>query len=215
MQPYFMPYLGYFRLIARSEVFVVFDDVQFTRRGRVHRSQVDEATWLTLPLARKPRDALIRDLEFARDARAVLDDRLERLPWLRTAKGPLADRVRAYLYGELGAPLDFVEAGMSLVADALGLPTVFMRSSSLDLDRSLKGQHRVLTVVRALGGDFYLNAPGGRALYDPDLFLQRGVGLGFLPPYAGPFRHLLRALVESDPEMLIRSLHAAPGYLRA
>ena len=114
-------------------MFVVFDDVQFARRGRVHRSQLNEATWLTLPLARQPRDTLIRDLEFVPNARTILDQRLARLPWLRTANGPVSDRVRSYLFGELESPLTFVEAGLALVADVLGLPNAFLRSSSLGL----------------------------------------------------------------------------------
>jgi len=70
MQPYFYPYAGYFRLLAAAEIFVIFDDVQFPRRGRVHRCEVPRPVggsnsaleWLTLPLARQPRDTLIKDL---------------------------------------------------------------------------------------------------------------------------------------------------------
>ena len=55
MQPYFYPYMGYFQLLAAVDLFVVFDSVQFPRRGRVHRCEVPDglsgARWLTLPLA--------------------------------------------------------------------------------------------------------------------------------------------------------------------
>ena len=82
MQPYFFPYAGYFRLLDVVDHFVVFDCVQFPRRGRVHRTQVPGPTggveWLTLPLASMPREVLIRDLAFAPAARARLDDRLSR-----------------------------------------------------------------------------------------------------------------------------------------
>ena len=77
MQPYFFPYAGYFRLLAAADVFVIYDCVQFPRRGRVHRCEVTglsgETQWLTLPLAHQPRDVLIRDLAFAVNARAELD----------------------------------------------------------------------------------------------------------------------------------------------
>src|SRR5689334_25196809 len=80
MQPYFFPFAGYFRLFATVDQFVIFDCVQFPRRGRVHRSQVPgpngTTKWLTLPLARRPRDVLIRDLEFAPNAREQFDQRL-------------------------------------------------------------------------------------------------------------------------------------------
>ena len=60
MQPYFFPYAGYFRLFAASDLFVIYDCVQFPRRGWVHRNLLPDASgserWLTLPLE-KPRKA--------------------------------------------------------------------------------------------------------------------------------------------------------------
>ena len=38
MQPYFFPYLGYFRLFSQADEFVIYDCVQMPRRGRVHRT---------------------------------------------------------------------------------------------------------------------------------------------------------------------------------
>ena len=56
MQPYFVPHAGYFRLFAASDLFVVFDCVQFPRRGWVHRNRLPDAQgrarWLTLPLSK-------------------------------------------------------------------------------------------------------------------------------------------------------------------
>ena len=40
MQPYFIPYAGYFRLFTGADLFVVCDDVQFPRRGWLHRNKL-------------------------------------------------------------------------------------------------------------------------------------------------------------------------------
>jgi WbqC-like protein family len=40
MQPYFLPYAGYSRLFAATDLFVVYDCVQFPRRGWVHRNRL-------------------------------------------------------------------------------------------------------------------------------------------------------------------------------
>jgi hypothetical protein len=213
MQPYLYPYAGYFRLLAAADTLVLLDDVQFPRRGRVHRCEVPgpdgTARWLTLPLAPTPRDTLISDLAFAADARSTLDARLERLPWLMTRRGPLADRTRAHLFGALDTPAAFVETGLRLVADALCLPARFLRSSALAVDPSLRGHERVIAVVKAAGGSAYVNAPGGRALYEPRHFEQRGISLRFLEPYRGRYPYLLRALVEDDPGSLRADIIAA------
>jgi len=63
-QPYWNPYAGWFRLFAASDRFVFLDDVQFNRRGYVHR-YISENGWVTLPIKKTDRDAtMIRDLEW-------------------------------------------------------------------------------------------------------------------------------------------------------
>ena len=74
MQPYFVPYPGYYLLFKEVDYFVVMDDVQFNRRGFVHRNLFDvfgNKTWITLPLKKKPLNTLICDLEFDINSRQV------------------------------------------------------------------------------------------------------------------------------------------------
>jgi len=206
MQPYFFPYAGYFRLFAQVDEFVIFDCVQFPRRGRVHRSEWLDANgaseWLTLPLARQSRQVLIRDLAFAPDARAEFDRRLARLPWLNWGAGPAAKRIREFLHAPLPAAIDYLESGLRLVNELLGISTVITRSSALDLDPSLRGQERVLAVLKARAATHYLNSPGGRDLYDAPSFQRAGIQLEFLPTYRGEFFQLLPALMRVDPKRI-------------
>jgi hypothetical protein len=215
MQPYFFPYAGYFRLFSEVDEFVIYDCVQFPRRGRVHRTEYlgpkGESEWLTLPLARQPQQVLIRDLEFAEDARGELDRRLASLPWLRSAKGPAADRIRDFLHAPLPPVIDFLESGLRLVNDVLGIRTAISRSSALEIDPSLRGQERILAIVGRCGATHYLNAPGGRDLYDSDQFAQAGVELAFLPEYRGEFFQLLPALMTRDPRSIRNDIDLAAG----
>lgn len=210
MQPYFLPYAGYFRLFAAVDEFVLYDCVQFPRRGRVHRTEVPDATgrpgWLTLPLAAQPREVLIRDLAFAADARAEFDDRLQRLPWLRRADGPLAAATRELLDGPLGDVTGFLERSLSTVASWMGFSTPIRRSSSLSIDPQLRGQERVIAIAQAVGATHYLNSPGGRALYDPQVFAQAGMSLEFLAPYTGSNVMLLPALARASAAQLREDL---------
>jgi len=194
MQPYFFPYAGYFRLFAQVDEFVLFDCVQFPRTGRVHRSEVAPGSWLTLPLARQSREVLIRDLQFATDARSEFDRRLAALPWLAQARGEAADRLREYLHSPLAGVVDFLEDGLRLVNSALGIDTPIVRSSTLPIAAALRGQDRILAIAAARGARTYVNPPGGRALYQPQDFAAAGLELEFLPEYEGPHRHLLPEL---------------------
>src|SRR5260221_8734487 len=112
MQPYFLPYAGYFRLLAASDLFVIYDCVQFPRRGWVHRNMLldasGEARWLTLPLEKAPRDVLIRDLRFPPNATDLLAERLRPFP-LAAAVTPSTEHILAALADVRGTPLEYIE----------------------------------------------------------------------------------------------------------
>src|SRR3546814_3690829 len=53
-QPNYLPWLGYFHKIARADVFVFLDDVQFSKNGYTNRVRIlgdGAARWLTIPAA--------------------------------------------------------------------------------------------------------------------------------------------------------------------
>lgn len=204
MQPYFFPYPRYFRLFSEVDEFIVHDDIQFPKRGRVHRTQTagphGEPEWLTLPLRHQSQDTLIRDCAFSEDARTLFDKRLRHFGSIAAARGPAADRIRAYLHAPLTTFLDYVETGLRLVVGLLGMHTPVTRCSALGLPASLHGQERVIAAVRAAGATRYINLPGGRDLYDPAAFARHGIELAFLPTYEGPHRDMLRALMTLPPQ---------------
>ena len=40
MQPYFLPYIGYFQLIAAVDLFVVYDNIKYTKKGWINRNRI-------------------------------------------------------------------------------------------------------------------------------------------------------------------------------
>jgi len=54
MQPYFLPYIGYFQLINLCDKFVIYDDIQFTKRGWINRNRIlarGQPLTVTIPVA--------------------------------------------------------------------------------------------------------------------------------------------------------------------
>jgi hypothetical protein len=201
MQPYFFPYAGYYRLLAAADIFLIFDCVQFIRRGRVHRCEVpgpNGRDWLTLPLDKAARDTPIDRIRLAPSAREAFDERLRRHDWLKHAHGPAAERVASWLRAPLdGRPLvDYLEFTLCETARLLDLPARIARTSSLELDPGLRAQSRVIAAARAVGASHYVNSPGGTALYDKQSFANAGLVLEFLTPYNGKFTSLLPALMQ-------------------
>ena len=212
MQPYFLPYAGYFRLFAAADLFVIYDCVQFPRRGWVHRNRLVDASgkerWLTLPLAKAPQQTLIRDLRFAADAAATFPDRLRSFADLAQAPrsiGPIMDA----LHDVSGTPLSYIERLLHRVVGYLDLPWNVIRSSSLDVPESFRGQDRILEIVRRLGAREYVNSPGGRLLYDRDRFAQAGIALRFLSDYAGLKGSILARVLAEQPQDIAQDIRAS------
>lgn len=205
MQPYFIPYAGYFRLFTASDLFVIYDCVQFPRRGWVHRNRLIDSTgaerWLTLPIAKAPQSVLIRDLRFPPDAAQVLAERLRQFP-LRAndpaAVAPIIDALR----DPTGTPLDYIERLLQQIIGYLGLRWNVIRSSTLNVPESINGQDRILEIARRVGARRYVNAPGGRELYDDKVFSNAGVELQFLADYPGPYSSILTRILNEDPDTL-------------
>lgn len=214
MQPYFIPYAGYLRLFAASDVFVAFDCVQFTRTGWLHRNKLHDArgqlNWLTLPLRKAPQSVLIRDLAFREGAAGLLAQEIRRFPAVHAALQARHPALSAMLLETSGSPVDYIERLLVWAAESLGLPHRIIRSSSLDISPELRGEDRILAIADALGATAYVNAPGGVGLYDAERFRERGVDLRFLPPFHGAMHSILERILTEDIDLL-RAEIASPA----
>lgn len=207
--PYFIPYTGYFRLLASTDVFVLFDCVPFPRRGYVHRNQLPDedmqAKWFTLPLNKSPRDTYIQDMTFVDGIHEVITRETRRFPVLQTEQAQQHPLLKQCLSPQADL-VDYLEATLKLTAELLDLPFNVVRSSSLPIDRELKGESRVLSIVECLGGDHYINAPGGRHLYDRDKFKTHGIDLSYLDPYRGNTWSILYRLLTEETSMIKKDI---------
>jgi len=204
IQPYFFPYAGYFRLFAAADVVVMFDCVQFPRRGWVHRNRFPlangELDWLTLPLAKDGRDVRISDLRWAPGARDRLSSELRRFPLLEHARD--ADIVRRMLDVDATDVATYLCNRVEDAARALSLEKPMVRSTTLAIDPALRAQERVIAIVKAIGGRRYVNPSGGRELYDHPAFQREGIELRFFEPYAKSMDSVLARLVQEPAERI-------------
>ena len=203
--PYFVPYTGYFRLFACTDVFVSFDCVPFPRRGFVHRNRLatyaGDPAWYTLAMQKAPRTTLLKDMRFVNHIVAHMQRQRRRFPVLQTERAQDHPLVSLCSSPD-GEPVPFLHATLQVINELLGLPFAVVRSSELEFDRTRRGEARVLSILEALGATAYVNAPGGRHLYDARNFKARGITLSYLRPYQGPVCSILQRLLTEEPRQV-------------
>lgn len=189
MQPYFFPHLGYFSLIARCELWVVFDLTQYTPKTWINRNRVLHPrsgwNWVSVPLAGASQSIAIHQATIA-DPTAAHRSVLGKLSHYRN-RAPHWRRVERLVDAAFAEEADTSLVGLNLramaaVCEHLDVDFAPQVASGMDLD--LAGVTHAGTwapvIAAQLGADAYLNPIGGRHLFDPQDFDERGVELCFL-----------------------------------
>ena len=180
MQPTYLPYLGYFHLIAASDVFVFLDDVQFARRSWQQRNRIWGASgevMLSVPVLKTDRDAALSVIETAETERW----REKHLNSVRHAyaKRPHFAEGMAFLETHLQAPTPRL-AGPTSASDVLVAPNVRQAARRLGLTSEFvdasalktageRSEH-LLAVCHAVGATDYISPMGSQ-----DYMLEDGV----------------------------------------
>lgn len=200
MQPYLFPYLGYFQLIARSDVFVLGDDLQFAKGSWINRNRIlanGQAKLITFPLRKANQFAPINQ-RWLCDEFAFESQRLLRTLELGYARAPYKTETIELIRQILAHPernlARFTEHSIRRICDYLQITTPIRVGSELGLPARMDKQERVITIAQKLQAELYINPIGGIPLYCPALFRSHGLALRFLrmddfsyPQFKHPF----------------------------
>lgn len=207
VQPTYLPWLPFFERMAASDVFVLLDDVQYSKNTAFNRNAIKTAQGrlqLTIPVRyRGASSARIDEIEVDRNRD------WPRKHWAGIAqayaKAPywpqFEDALRTYYHADHGPRLiDWTLPMIALLRAAFDLEQIpCLRSSALGVDG--RGDERLAEMCRRLGGDRFIVKPGTEAYHPPAVFAARGVGFAYLPytkveyPQGpGPFEPGLSAL---------------------
>ncbi|HSX29866.1 MAG TPA: WbqC family protein [Candidatus Saccharimonadales bacterium] len=186
MQPYFMPYIGYWQLIASVDTFVVYDNIEYTKKGWFNRNRIldgDHDRLFTIPI-KKDSDYLnvvdrYRSDDSEKEIRrtlAIIQQTYRKASQYAVAY-PLIEA--CFLHDDKNL-FGYIYNSIKAICEYLDITTDIVVSSTVDADHSLKGQQKVLAIAKATGADMYINASGGVDLYDKDVFKAEGIELNFI-----------------------------------
>lgn len=184
MQPYILPYIGYFQLIKSVDFFLVCDNMQYTKKGWINRNRIlqnGKDAFFTLPLKNAPQSAHIADREIAPDFNAEhllqqFTHAYQRSPYFEEALPLLQSIMR---HNDLNL-FNFNLNSIREVCKHLGIQTRIGKTSDAPINHDLKKEDKVLALCQAMGAQTYINSIGGRELYNKERFKQNGVSLDFL-----------------------------------
>jgi hypothetical protein len=198
MQPYFLPYVGYFQLIGAVDQFIVYDNIKYTKKGWINRNRMlrnGEDVMFTVPLKGASDHLTIveRELAIDFDRQKLLSQfqgAYRRAPFFESTF-PVIERVVNSAETNL---FRFLYHSIVQVCEHLNIKTTITISSTIPIDPSLKNQDLVLAYCEARGASTYVNAIGGVDLYSKEAFRERGIELRFLksrpfeyPQFGGTF----------------------------
>ena len=184
MQPYFLPYIGYWQLISSVDRFVVYDNIQYTKSGWINRNrflQNGKPQVFTIPLKS---DSDYMDVGERRISPAFNKSKLINQLNGAYAKATNSKTIMPILKDIIGYDEDnlfgYILNSIKEICTYLEIDTEIVTSSQIEIDHSLKAEERVLAICKAEKATVYVNTSGGTGLYDKDRFRGEGIDLKFI-----------------------------------
>jgi hypothetical protein len=222
VQSNYVPWKGYFDLIAAVDEFILLDDAQYTRRDWRNRNKIKTSRglkWLTVPVEVKGRytqridETMIADPDWPRAHWQMLAHTYRSAPGFEQ----LAPRLEPlYLECEAERLSDVNRRFLVELCELLGIDTKL--SWSTDYEPSGAKSERLVGLCAAAGADEYLSGPAARDYLDEGMFREAGVEVAWFdysgypeyPQLHGPFEHGVSVL-----DLLLNTGSDARDYIKA
>ena len=185
MQPYLFPYLGYWQMIALADVFVLFDDVNFIKKGWINRNNIllnNSAHLFTLPLQHASQNKLINQININDNIKEkqkllkMFESAYKKAPFFSEVF-PIISSIVMYDQPNLAR---FLMNQFNILFTYMGIKSRLVYSSEIHKDNSLRAQDKIIDICHRLNATHYINAIGGLNLYSRERFNDENIVLNFI-----------------------------------
>ena len=187
MQPYFLPYIGYFQLIKSVDIFVIYDDVNYIKRGWINRNNIlvnNQSFLFSIPLISASQNSKINEIKISEDVNwkskllKTIELSYKKAPYFIDVY-PLLCKIITHEETNLSRLIIF---SLKEICNYLSIGTLFMTSSDIDKNNYLNGQFKIIEVCKKLNAEGYINPIGGIDLYNVNDFTINNLALNFIKP---------------------------------
>lgn len=219
IQSCYVPWKGYFDIIHDSDLFVFYDEAQYTNNDWRNRNRIksrDGATWLTIPVRSSLGQAISEvgpsDPRWAARHWKTLKQNYSRAPHFRRYRDFFETVYLAMRWDSLSKLNQHLTVGIA--RDLLGTRTEFKNST--DYPTQGKRLDRLLALLRSTGAGTYISGPSARSYIDAKQFDEAGIALKYksyggypeYPQFHPPFEHGVSIL-----DLLFHTGPDAPYYI--
>jgi len=185
MQPYLFPYIGYFQLVDSVDSFVFYDDVNFIKKGWIHRNRIifqDEAHFVFVSCEKVSQNKLICDTKLS-----VNENRMHK--WIQTCehaykKAPFFQQgmriLESCFTSKVNSIGELAAISVQLVSSYLELNTKWIVSSEHKIGLNCGRAERLIENCKHFGANTLINPIAGGFLYNPQLFKEHGIDIRLL-----------------------------------
>jgi len=186
MQPYFMAYIGYYQLINSVDKFIIYDNIQYTKKGWINRNRIlsnNTDYLITLPLKKDSDYLNIVDRELSE---SWVNDKNKMLNIIKSSykKTPYFDDAYPLISDCINNSetnlFKYIYDSVLSIKNYLDINTEIIISSELNIDHNLKSQDKVISLCLNQNADVYINSIGGVELYNKETFKTKGIELNFI-----------------------------------
>jgi hypothetical protein len=219
LQSNYLPWKGYFDIIHDVDLFIFYDDVQYTKNDWRNRNRIKTpkgSKWLTIPtgtdLNRSICDVRIPDGTWSASHWKLISENYKACPHFDS----LAPFLHTIYMDRQWATLSELNHHLirSIATDLLDIKTSFSDSRKFSLKG--RGQDRVVELLKSVGATEYLSGPAGKAYLEPERFAAEGIKLTWkdysgypsYPQLFPPFDHNVSVI-----DLLLNIGAKAPWYI--
>ena len=198
LQPGYLPWLGFFEQLAKSDVFVIYDDVYYDKHGWRNRNRIKTpqgAQWLTVPVRVDFRETIIRDVKI--DNNQIWPKKHIKRVKQNYSSSLFFDRYFGDFEAIIGKKWEYlIDLDMELIywlAEELDIKRNIMFSSDLNVqgDRI----NRLIKICKKVGANKFYEGAAGKSYIDPTDFENEGIKVDFQEYVHPQYRQLYKEFI--------------------
>jgi len=197
MQPYFLPYIGYWQLIKAVDKYIIYDDVNFINKSWINRNNIllnGNKHQINLLLSEASQNKLINQID-------IQPNQSKLIKTIEAAykKTPMFEKVFPLYVDIMNYPSKNLAAylGNSIIeiSKYLSIDTEIVYSSAIEKDITLKAEDKIINICKQIGANKYLNTIAGEDLYTKANFDAQNIELFFLDAKIEPYKQFKNEFV--------------------